>query len=189
MYFPKLATEGTSAEVVVGARVGRDFDALRARAEAHIRMIEQNQRSRTPFDNEWSRQRIADVHSALESVLMITTGRRDPIQLRNIVLEPDSYATIFLFLDRPATRRSVVRADRRHSARSARRAGDWRHERACRIRAGTGAATAAPQADGAANRVDWRIRESARALAWRGHSARRIGVGAASPGPMVVRSP
>jgi hypothetical protein len=65
-------------------------------------MIEQNQRSRTPFDNEWSRQRIADVHSALESGLMITTGRRDPIQLRDIVLEPDSYATIFLFFDRPA---------------------------------------------------------------------------------------
>ena len=102
MYFPKLATEGAFAELVVGGRVGRDFDALREWAEAHIRMIEQNQASRTPFDKEWSRQRIADVHSALESGLMITTGRTDPIQLRNIVLEPDSYATIFLFFDRPS---------------------------------------------------------------------------------------
>jgi hypothetical protein len=101
VYFPKLVTEGAFEELVVGGKVGRDFDALRTWAEAHIKMIEQNQRSRTPFDREWSRQRIVDVHGALESGLMITAGRRDPIQVRNIVLDPGSYATIFLFFDRP----------------------------------------------------------------------------------------
>lgn len=101
IYFPKLQLDGSFAELVVGARPGRDFDPLRKWAQNHIKAIEQNQRSRTPFNPDWSKQRIADVHAALESGLMITAGRSDPIQLRNIVLEPESSATIFLFFDRP----------------------------------------------------------------------------------------
>ncbi len=101
MYFPKLNLTAALEELTVGCKRGKDLDDFRKWAREQVRLIEDNQKSRTPYNRDWCNQRMADVHAALESGLMVTCGRKDPIKVRNIVMDPESRATIFLLFDRP----------------------------------------------------------------------------------------
>jgi hypothetical protein len=102
VYFPTLRTDGPFTELVTGGKPGRDLAAFQKWATAHLRFIEANQKSRARFDREWSMQRMADVRGALASGLMVTVGRKDAMQVRNIVLEPGAHATIFVLFDQQA---------------------------------------------------------------------------------------
>jgi hypothetical protein len=101
IYVPSLTLETTFAEAIARGKAGRDVEDFTEWARQQIEGILRNQRSRTPFDAEWSKQRIEDVHAALQSGLMFTAGRKDPVQLRNIVMDPGGRATVFLVFDRP----------------------------------------------------------------------------------------
>jgi hypothetical protein len=101
MYLPSLRLLGDLDKLAEGCKRGEDFDDFRKWSEEHIRFIEENQKSDTPYDKEWSQQRIKDVHATLESGIMLTLGQEDPIKLRNIVMSRASHHTIFLLFDRP----------------------------------------------------------------------------------------
>jgi hypothetical protein len=106
MYLPNLRLLGDLGKLAEGCKPDEDFGDLRKWAEEHIRFIKENQKSEIPYNEEWSQQRIEDIHAALESGIMVTLGHKDPIKLRNIVMPRASYHTIFLLFDR--TQRAKV---------------------------------------------------------------------------------
>ena len=101
MYVPRLRLLGDLSKLAEGCKPGKDFGDFQKWAEKHISFIEENQKSETPYDKEWSQQRVEDIHAALESETMLTLGQEDPIKLRNIVMPQASHHTIFLLFDRP----------------------------------------------------------------------------------------
>jgi len=102
LYLPRLETDGDVQQLLEGGRLTEDDGALANWAERHIRMIEENLTSGRPFDPEWSKQRIADVHMAMDSGLVIEAEGREVLGLDRIVMEPDDFKTAFLVFDRPA---------------------------------------------------------------------------------------
>jgi hypothetical protein len=54
MYLPSLRLLGDLDKLAEGCKRGEDFDDFRNWSEKHIRFIEENQKSDTPYDKEWS---------------------------------------------------------------------------------------------------------------------------------------
>jgi hypothetical protein len=104
LYAPPLQTALPLEESLNCLAIGDDFEPFRSWGEEHIRMIRENLASDTPYDSEWSLQRI----QAIERILEPGTGlmlQGDPelltAQISGIKLEPNSYRTFFLAIDPP----------------------------------------------------------------------------------------
>jgi hypothetical protein len=98
---PRIETDGELRELVDGMSFGQDSEDIRRWAERHIAMIRRNQRSRRPYDPLWSKQRIEDIQRVLETGLMLEVEDKKRIAVNRIVMEPDTYHTVFLVFDRP----------------------------------------------------------------------------------------
>jgi hypothetical protein len=103
LYLPKLRLTQEPSRHVVGGKVGREFDDFRKWADEHIRSVRSNQASRTLFNQDWSKQRIDDVHAALAGSFMVTLGKQDPFKLEKIEMAAAGRHTVFLLIDRPPT--------------------------------------------------------------------------------------
>jgi hypothetical protein len=101
LYLPKLKQDGEFSSLIAGGKAGKDFDDYRKWAAEHVAFLKQNQASKTPYNKQWTEQRIEDLHAALDSGLMITLGRKDPILVKNIIMSPAARHTIFLLFDQP----------------------------------------------------------------------------------------
>ncbi len=101
LFLPPMATEGHIEELIEGMFISDDFEAFKLWAEQHTEMIERNQASEHPYDKLWAEQRVRDIRLALEPGFMFGVEDRKHVALRQIVMEPGSYHTIFLMLDRP----------------------------------------------------------------------------------------
>ena len=102
IYFSRLETDGSIAELLAGGELTDDDGTLRAWAEGHLESIEKNQSSRHPYDAEWCKQRVDDVLSAVDAGVVIQASGRSRLELDRIVIQPESWQTIFLVLDPPA---------------------------------------------------------------------------------------
>jgi hypothetical protein len=98
---PQIKTDGDLKELVEGMSFGQDSEDIRLWAERHIAMIRRNQRSRRPYDRFWSRQRIQDIRSALATGLVLEAEDKKRIAINRIVMDSDTYHTVFLVFDRP----------------------------------------------------------------------------------------
>jgi hypothetical protein len=102
LYSPPLRTVRPLEEVISGLKINDDFESFRVWAEEHTKMIRENLESNNSYDKEWSLQRIEEIERSFESGLMFQIeGGTDEVQLKGIQMEPDSYHTFFLSLDRP----------------------------------------------------------------------------------------
>ena len=102
LYTPPLRTAHPLEESVRGMKIDQDYSPFREWSEKHIAMIRENLESDTPYDKEWSHQRMEDVHRSLDTghMFQIEAGAKEA-ELRGIHMEPDSYHTFFLAVDRP----------------------------------------------------------------------------------------
>ena len=105
LYLPKLKQDGEFGTLITGGKAAKDFDSFRKWAEEHVAFLKKNQASKMRYNKDWTEQRIKDVHATLESGLMITLGRKDPILVKNITMDPSTWHTIFLLFDRPENAR------------------------------------------------------------------------------------
>ncbi|MDP9343872.1 MAG: hypothetical protein M3Q23_17635 [Actinomycetota bacterium] len=101
VYLPHVQMKGEISELVEGAKLGQDFEDFRRWAEEHVKLIESYQRSKHPYDDEWSKQRVEDVHAAIESPLMLVANGTGRVTLRDVLMEPHTSHTLFLMFDRP----------------------------------------------------------------------------------------
>jgi hypothetical protein len=105
LYAPPLQTALPLEESIHGLTLGDDFEPFRRWAEEHIRMIRENLASDTPYDAEWSLQRIQAIeHILAEGEGLMFKGAEETLtaELRGLKLEPNSYRTLFLVIDPPA---------------------------------------------------------------------------------------
>jgi hypothetical protein len=98
---PRINTDGDLRDLVDGMSFGQDFEDIRLWAERHIAMIRRNQRSRRPYDRLWSKQRIEDIRRAIETSLELEVEDKKRIAVNRIVMDPDTYHTVFLVFGRP----------------------------------------------------------------------------------------
>ena len=102
LYGPALQTPQQQQQTISDPTVNDDLESFKTWGEEHIRMIRENLESETPYDREWSLQRIEDVERILhDGALFNIEGGATPVELRGIQLEPGGYKTFFLALDRP----------------------------------------------------------------------------------------
>jgi hypothetical protein len=102
LYSPPMKTAQPLEEAVRGMKIDQDFEPFKKWAEGHMLMIRENLVSDKPYDKEWSLQRMEDIEGALESGLMFQIGEgTQEAQLHGVQMEPDSYHTFFLALERP----------------------------------------------------------------------------------------
>lgn len=106
LVLPRVDTDGDLSELLEDGRLGEDDGDFATWAKGHLTMIGENQASDTPYNPEWCEQRVTDVQAALDGgILVEVTGRRR-FGLDRIVMQPESWLTIFLVLDRPPEARS-----------------------------------------------------------------------------------
>jgi len=101
MLIPALKTEGELEDVMRGMFLSQEVDDIQRWADTHIAMIKRNQRSKHRYDKFWSRQRIEDIRLALETGTLLEVEDKKQVALTRIVMEPDTYHTVFLIFDRP----------------------------------------------------------------------------------------
>ena len=102
LYSPPLKTDQPLEQAVSGLKIDQEFESFKQWAEEHIRMIRENLESDTPYDQEWSLQRIQDIERALETGFMFKVEEAaKEAEIHGIQMEPDSSHTFFLALDRP----------------------------------------------------------------------------------------
>jgi hypothetical protein len=103
VFLPKIRTQGTFARQLKGLKVAeaREFEVFKAWAGEHVREIERNQRSNRPYDREWSKQRIDDVHVTTEAQLALNVSNSKEARIKNIRMDAGARHTIFLAFDRP----------------------------------------------------------------------------------------
>ena len=101
LWVPQVRTDGDLGQLIVGMSISQDSGDIRRWAEHHIAMIQRNQRSRRRYDRLWSRQRIEDVRLAMETSVTLEVQDKKLSALNRIVMEPDTYHTVFLVFGRP----------------------------------------------------------------------------------------
>jgi hypothetical protein len=106
VFLPEIRTSGELRTNLKGARIGQDFDAFTAWSADHIKMIEKNGQSEHPYNRDWSKQRIEDIHKTIAARLMITVTTPKQAQITNIRLAPGERHTLFLLFNRPEDARA-----------------------------------------------------------------------------------
>ena len=101
LLIPPIKTDGDLLRVVEGLAASRKTRDISLWAERHLKMIKGNLRSKHRYHRFWARQRIADVKLALEKKIVLEANSKKRISIKQVVMEPNSYHTIFLILDRP----------------------------------------------------------------------------------------
>jgi hypothetical protein len=104
LYAPPLQTALPLEQSISGLDLGNDFEPFRRWAEEHIRMVRANQASDTPYDPEWSQQRVQAIEHILEpgaGLMFQGQGEMSSAEIRGLKLEPNSYHTLFLVIDPP----------------------------------------------------------------------------------------
>jgi hypothetical protein len=102
LYLPHLETDGDIRKLIRGGRPTEDDGSFANWARGHIRMVEESLAGDHAFDPEWSKQRIGDIEMTMEARSVIEAEGKDVLSLDRIIMEPESYRTIFLMFDRPA---------------------------------------------------------------------------------------
>jgi hypothetical protein len=102
LYSPPLKTAQPLEESIRGLKINDDFEPFKRWSQEHIELVRENLESDNPYDKEWSLQRIEDIERSLQNGLMFRIDERaEEAQVNGIQLEPDSYHTFFLVLERP----------------------------------------------------------------------------------------
>jgi hypothetical protein len=105
LYAPPLQTALPLEESIHGLAIGDDLEPFRRWAEEHIRMIRENLASGTPYDAEWSLQRIQAIERILDgNAGLMFKGAEEMFtaEIHGLKLEANSYRTFFLVVDAPA---------------------------------------------------------------------------------------
>ena len=118
LYLPPLRLDGEIRELIDGFYQEEDFADFKTWAARQGQLIRENQRSEHPYHKLWAEQQIEDVERAMQTGYMLAGGGKRQLALRRIVMEPATYHTVFLVLDRPQDARvgewfelSVVQSD------------------------------------------------------------------------------
>ena len=102
LYGPALQTDQQQEQGINDPTLDDDLEPFKRWGEEHIRLIRENLASETPYDREWSLQRIEDIERVLHNgALFNIEGGTTPAEIHGIQMEPESYRTFFLALDRP----------------------------------------------------------------------------------------
>lgn len=102
IHAPNLDVRGDLDDKLEGLKRGKDSGAFRRWAEMHLEGIEKNQKSETPYDREWSRQRSDDVKAAMESGLVLASdSQQERLAIRDLMIKPGTWRTVFLLFERP----------------------------------------------------------------------------------------
>jgi hypothetical protein len=101
LLLPKLEIDGLLEGMIEGMRIIDIEDDVRKWADQYITAIKRSYRRRRRFHWLWSRQRIEDVSRALESGVLLQAEDNKRLEIHGILMQPDSYHTLFLAFDRP----------------------------------------------------------------------------------------
>jgi hypothetical protein len=101
LLIPRINTDGNLEKLIDGMFFSKDSKDVSLWAKHHIKEIEQNQKGKQPYDRVWSKQRIEDIKKATESSIVLEAEDKKQISLNRIVMEPDTYYTVFMVFDRP----------------------------------------------------------------------------------------
>jgi hypothetical protein len=71
-------------------------------AKWHLQTIARAQKGEHPYDKIWRSNAMEDVRNALENGMVVEAKKQEEhVTLRQFVMEPQSYHTVFLVFDRP----------------------------------------------------------------------------------------
>jgi len=101
LLIPRIDTDGNLKKLIDGMFFSKDSKDIALWASRHIKEIKRNQKSKQPYDKLWSKQRIEDIKRAIKARIVLEAKDKKRIALNHIVMEPDTYHTVFVIFDRP----------------------------------------------------------------------------------------
>lgn len=101
LLIPRVETDGNLEKLIDGMFFTKDSKDIVLWAKHHIMEIERNLKSKHPYNKLWSKQRIEDTKKAIESRIILESEDKKRIALNRIIMEPDTYHTVFVVFDRP----------------------------------------------------------------------------------------
>jgi len=101
LLIPRIESDGNLENLIDGMFFSKDSKDIALWAKHHIKEIEHNQKGKQPYDKLWSKQRIEDIKRAIESSIILEAQDKKHISINRIVMEPDTYYTVFIVFDRP----------------------------------------------------------------------------------------
>lgn len=78
-----------------------DFVDFEMWADSHIEMIETNQMSDHPYDEQWAKERIENIDRVLSAQSGFAIANEEKATLYRVFIEPGAFHTAFLLFDRP----------------------------------------------------------------------------------------
>ncbi|WP_019501265.1 PQQ-binding-like beta-propeller repeat protein [Pseudanabaena sp. PCC 6802] len=91
----------TWLRVLSGQSISTPISDFQSWATLQSKVLTSNLASQHAYNPLWVEQRLEDIRQAIGSGVMLTATDRQQIALHRIVMEPNSYHTIFLAIDRP----------------------------------------------------------------------------------------
>jgi hypothetical protein len=91
-------------ESFLGFRAGEIDDGLMQWAEGQLEMIAGDQQGKQRWDQDWSKERLADIHDAIDGgqLLEVVPEAGGRVEIRDILLAARAHHGLFLVFDRPS---------------------------------------------------------------------------------------
>src|SRR5215216_3586519 len=101
LLIPRVETDGNLEKLIDGMFFTKDSKDIVLWAKHHVMEIERNLKSKHPYNKLWSNQGIEDTEKAIESRIILESEDKKRIALNRIIMEPDTYHTVFVVFDLP----------------------------------------------------------------------------------------
>src|SRR5205823_3808511 len=85
LWIPHIEIDGNLEQLIDGMFFSKDSEGIDLWAKRHIAMIRRNQRSKNPYNELWSKQRIEDIYNAIDMNIILEAEHKKSIALNRIV--------------------------------------------------------------------------------------------------------
>jgi hypothetical protein len=100
VFIPPIRLTDEFKELIDGLYIDDDFDDFKKWSESHIEMLKM-QDPKHQYHEEWVNQRVKDIQKVLDNPLMLNVENRKNASINGLIMDPSSYHTFFLMIDRP----------------------------------------------------------------------------------------
>ncbi|HVG32365.1 MAG TPA: hypothetical protein VM911_04770, partial [Pyrinomonadaceae bacterium] len=88
-----------------GVVASKDSKDLRRWAKDHAEKVSRTQKAKTKYHRGWAQDRVKDLERAVETGQFLEAKSRQRMGVNRILMEPDTYHTVYLAFDRPPNAR------------------------------------------------------------------------------------
>jgi hypothetical protein len=101
LMIPQVKTDGDLKKSIDGMSVTQDSKDIRRWAKDYTEKVKNNQKTKYKYHRGWARDRVNDLERAVEAGQVLEAKSKRRVGVNRILMEPDTYHTVYLVFDRP----------------------------------------------------------------------------------------